>query len=51
MTIVNHLGQFRNVEMLRINTSDALEDPIYNEGYLNGIEAAKNEVWRLNGEF
>jgi hypothetical protein len=48
--VVNHLGQFRHSEMMAFNETDEEWDEMYVEGYLNGIEAAKNEVWRLNGD-
>jgi hypothetical protein len=50
--ITEHLRKFRTKEMHHLNEheGDGLEEK-YIEGYLDGIEAAKNEVWKLNGEF
>lgn len=50
MDVVMTLREFRTKEMYHFNEheGDGLEDK-YIEGYLDGIEAAKNEVWRLSG--
>jgi hypothetical protein len=48
--VVEALRTFRHAEMERFNMDEYKEDFVYIEGYLNGIEAAKNEVWRLNGD-